>query len=154
MNKHKSGYTFSFNKLTKVAKPNKPRPPIKFSSFDEDNELCVCHCIDTYLERSESWRAGETQLLLSFIKPHKAISTKTVSRWITSILHKAGIDTKIFGGHSTRSASCSKAKACGVTVKEILNQAYWSNDTVFQKRYCKEVDVDSINHFQSSILKI
>jgi len=77
--KHSSCYTFHFEKLTKTAKPGNSRPVIKFEHFLDKN-LCVCHHIDLYLERSKSWRKEETQLLISFIKPHKAVTTASVSR--------------------------------------------------------------------------
>jgi len=38
------------------------------------NELCVCKCIDVYLEKTV-WRGVENQLLLSYIRPHKPVST-------------------------------------------------------------------------------
>ena len=59
-----------------------------------------------------------TQLLLSFIKLHVAFPTPITLRCIMTVLNLSGIDTKIFTGHSTRTALSSKAKATGVfTVK-------------------------------------
>lgn len=149
--KHHSGYIFSFGKLTKVANPKKPRPPIKFLHFVSNHNLCVCRCIDDYLIRSKLWRDSETQLLLSFRNPHKSVATKTISRWITDVLKLSGIDTSVFTGHSTRSASTSKAKSCGVPTKEILKNGYWSNESVFQKTYSKEI-VNDESLFQQCIL--
>jgi len=149
--KHKSGFTFSFAKLTKVANPKKPRPPIKFLRFESNKKLCACQCIEDYLARSSPWRHQENQLLLSFRNPHEAIKTKTVSRWLTDILKLSGIDTSVFTGHSTRSASTSKAKNCGVPTKEILKNGYWSNESIFQKTYSKEISFDN-PLFQQCIL--
>jgi len=64
LTKHHSGYTFTFGNTTKVAKQGRPRAPIKFIPFEENLELCVCKCIDVY------------QLLLSYIRPHKPVSTR------------------------------------------------------------------------------
>ena len=59
-----------------------------------------------------------TQLLLSFIKLHVAFPTPIILRCIMTALNLSGIDTKIFTGHSTRTAWSSKAKGTGVfTVK-------------------------------------
>jgi len=119
LTKHHSGYTFTFGNTTKVAKQGRPRAPIKFIPFEENLELCVCKCIDVYLEKTV-WRGVENQLLLSYIRPHKPVSTRTVSRWLTDVLKLSGIDTDTFTGHSTRSAASSKAKFCGVPIKEIF----------------------------------
>ena len=39
------------------------------------------------------------KLLLSFVKPHKPISTSTLSKWCVSTLQNAGIDITVFGSH-------------------------------------------------------
>lgn len=139
--KHHSGYTFTFAKLTKVTLKGKLRPPITFIPFEENSSLCVCKCIDTYLVRSKSWRDGKNQLLLSYVKPHKEISAKTVSKWITDILDMAGIDTKTFSGHSTRSAASSKEKSCGVRTKEILKEVFRQTNQLFRnitlEKFCQ-----------------
>jgi len=150
--KHDYAYIFHFDKLTKVARPGKPRPPIKFLPFEENIKICVCKCIDDYLSRTQSWRGEKTQLLLSYRNPHNPVSTKTISRWITDMLNQAGIDTNIYTGHSTRSASASKARSCGVPTKEILKNGHWSNESVFQNRYSKELTSASGSSFQHSIL--
>jgi len=80
----------------------------------------------------------ETQLLLSFVKPHKAVSTSTISRWLVEILGLSGIDTSTFTGHSTRAASTSKAKILGVPTKEILKRGHWSKESTFRGHWSKE----------------
>ena len=51
----------------------------------------------------------------------------TISRWIKNVLREAGIDTEVFKGHSTRSASTSKAGLGGTFLTEILERDSWSN---------------------------
>lgn len=94
--RHHSGYTFSFAKPTKVSRKGKLRPPITFTPFEGNSKLCVCKCMDTYPLRSKYWREYRNHLLLSYVRPHKEISKKTISRWITNILKLSGIDTSIF----------------------------------------------------------
>ena len=53
---------------------------MKYYPFKENRNLCVCHDIEVYLERTGIIRVEETQLLVSFIKPHKLVSTSKVSR--------------------------------------------------------------------------
>ena len=108
--KHTSVYAFHFAKITKTARQGRLRPPVELKSFPDKN-LCVCHCIDMYLERTKPWRKNERQLLLSFVEPHQCITTQTVPRWIVEILTLSGIDTSIFKTRSTRSASASKASS-------------------------------------------
>jgi len=111
--KHHSGYVFYFSNSTKVDKVGKKRPPLKFIPFQEDKNLCVCECIDSYLLRTGERRGTNTQLLLSYVRPFLPVKTSTISRWLTKVLSLAGIDVSVFSGHSTRSAAPSKAKSCG-----------------------------------------
>ena len=57
------------------------------------------------------------QLLLSFVQPHKSISTTTLSRWCITVMKESGISVNIFGSHSTRSTSTSKGKDIGVIIQ-------------------------------------
>ena len=148
--KHDLKYIFRFGKPTKVCKPGKLRPPLELSHFSQDKNLCVCHHIDLYIERTKPWRKGTGQLLLSYINPHRPVVTSTVSGWIIKTLSLAGVDTSTFKGHSTRSASTSKACAQGVPLKEILKRAFWSNKTTFEKKYKK--DIISEGSFETKIL--
>ena len=56
--------------------------------------------IDVYLERTKVWRKNEGQLFLSFISPHKFVTTQTDSRWILKVLSLSGTDTSVFKAHS------------------------------------------------------
>ena len=93
-----------------------------------------------YLERTGPLRGGESRLFVSFIKPHKAVTSSTIARWLRTMLELSGIDSSIFGAHSTRSTSTSAAARGGVTLEDILKAANWSSESVFQKFYHKEVD--------------
>ena len=62
------------------------------------------------LNYSNDLRKGETQLLLCHTKPYGAASKDTISRWIKTVIMKAGVDTSVFKPHSTRSAAMSAAK--------------------------------------------
>ena len=139
LTKHTSVYTFHFAKITKTARQGRLRPPVELKSFPDKN-LCVCHCIDVYLERTKPWRKNEGQLLLSFVEPHQCITTQTVSRWIVEILTLSGIDTSIFKAHSTRSASASKASSQGISTKDILKRGHWSKGSTFQKFYYRSIE--------------
>ena len=85
---------------------------------------------------SHAW----SQIFLSFIKPHKAVTSSTTARWSRTILKQAGINTEIFSAHCIRGASASAAARGRVTLEDILKAANWSSESVFQRFYHKEVD--------------
>ena len=66
---------------------------------------------------------------------------------------KAGIDTGIWKPHSTRGASTSKAHAQGVSVKEILDSANWTNVGTFQRFYRRPIEGKS-DVFSKTVLKL
>ena len=132
-------YTFHFAKITKTARQRRLRPPVELKRFPDKN-LCVCHCIDVYLERTQPWRKNEGQLLLSFVETHQCITTQTVFRWIVEILTLSGIDTSIFKAHSTRSASASKASSQGISTKDILKTGHCATGSTFQKFYHRSIE--------------
>ena len=70
---------------------------------------------------------------LVFLKPHSAVTVKTISRWIK----EAVIDTNTFQGHSLCSSSSSKAKLNRANITQILN-AGWLNKHTFAKFYHRE----------------
>ena len=48
-------HTFHFSKITKTARHGELRPSLELTNFSGKN-LCVCHRIDVYLERTKAWR--------------------------------------------------------------------------------------------------
>ena len=119
--------TASNNKLT-----------LKLKVFEEEPSLCVVKCLKCYLDRTKGLRSSGN-LLISYLKPYKAVSKQTISRWIKKVMYEAGIDTNVFKSHSTRAAACSKLKNDSVPVEEILKTAGWSNDNCFRKFYDKPI---------------
>ena len=149
LNKQHTVYAFTFCKVSKSWKKGKKAPVLEFKMFD-DPSICVCRTIDMYLKRSAGWRGEQdTQLLLATIEPHKPVVTSTVSGWLVKTLSLAGIDTTVFKGHSTRSASTTKALSQGVSIEEILKTAQWSSESTFRKFYYKEQKVKK--DFQSKV---
>lgn len=76
----------------------------------------------------------------------------TVSRWVKSLMLKAGIK-KQFGVHSTRAAATSAAKMKGVPITSIIKTAGWSNARTFERFYHKDMSTTQEGpSFQSAIL--
>ena len=113
--------------------------------------LCVVKHLEQYIYQTQDKRSTEKQLLISFQKPHKAVSVDTISRWIKTVLQQAGIDTKVFGAHSTRSASTSAAKANSVSLETIMKSAGWSQESTFTKYY--QMPIVSQHNFGQELLE-
>lgn len=134
------GITIIVDEILKTSSHNKPHQVLKFPTFIEDKELCIVTCLKDYLEITANIRNNEKQLFISINKPHRAISSQTISRWIKEVLSDSGINTQIFKGHSTRSASTSKAKDLGISLETIRKTAGWSEgSSSFAKFYNKPI---------------
>ncbi len=131
------GVVFVPQYLAKQSRQGKPIANFFFPSFPSDSCLCPVTTLKAYEERTTSLRMEESRLFLSFIKPHKAVISSTIARWIKSLLEAAGVDTSIFNAHSVRGASSSRAANMGITTNDILKAADWSSESVFQNFYYK-----------------
>ena len=134
---------FIINKLLKTSRPGKHVSDLTFTAYSPDNRLCPIVCLSEYVKRTSHLRKGSDQLLVSFQKPHKPVSTDTISRWLKTVLEKSGIDTSVFKGHSTRAASASAAAKCKVPLSTIMDNAGWSNATTFGRFYRKPIVTSS-----------
>ena len=152
MTKGTNNYMFTFGKLHKAWRKGKSPPSLKVCSFEEDTKLCVVATLEKYLKRTKFWRGKDkSELLLSFAKTHNPVVSSTISGWIKNVLREAGIDTKIFKGHSTRSASTSKAGLAGLSVKDILERGSWTNASTWQRFYNRQVE-SSAEKYHNKVL--
>jgi site-specific recombinase XerD len=136
------------NHLLKQSKPGHHAQVIQLKAFRSVPALCIVETLKEYLRRTEVLRSGQ-KLLVSTMKPHKAVSKSTISRWIRMVMLKAGVGHE-FAPHSVRSASTSKAKLKGVPLEVIVKTAGWSNAGVFRRFYDKPIE--SQLSFQDNIL--
>ena len=120
-----------FGDLLKHSRPGHHQHKIELPTFTDDIALCIVHHIYKYLIRTEPLRGECKQLFVSFIKPHKAVSKCTISRWIKIWMRKAGIDMTVFTPHSTRGASTSPMERPGIPLKTIMQSAGWTNEHTF-----------------------
>lgn len=144
---------FPIKALTKGKRQGNPNLSFNVTSYPEDGDLDVLTCVRVYLTRTKGWRTTKQQkqqLLLSFIDPHKNVQTCTIAGWLKATMAKAGIDTGVFKGHSTRSASTSKAFTQGLSVEEIVRQGNWAKANTFFKHYNK---TDLKGSFQKCVFK-
>ena len=136
------GLHIGFPTLLKQTRPGYHPKPIFIPCFAAELKLCPVNALQAYLCKTATLRGEESKLLLSYIKPHRAVTSKTVSRWLKTTLCNSGIDISIFQGHSVRVAGSSTAKQSGVPITNILQMAGWSGEQVFAKHYDKPIMVD------------
>ena len=147
-------WSFHINKLLKTSRPGKHFGKIEIKAFTEDKLICPVTALKEYVARTLPVRQQNSQLLLTYQKPHKPVSSETIGKWIKKILTRAGIDNTVFGAHSTRSASTSAAKVGNIAISTIMDAAGWSNTKTFSKFYDKPIERDQQENFGHSLLKI
>ena len=89
-------------------------------------------------------------LFLSYIKPHKPVTSQRLANWLKEILGKAGIDTSVFKAHSVRGASSTAASVKGVLIEDILRTTDWSTDSTFRRFYYCPVQT---NNYAQTLLQ-
>ena len=134
---------FYIDSLLKTSKQSAHIKPIQLTSYDKCTNICIVRCVKHYLDITNSHRTDD-HLLLSYIKPHKAVGPETISRWIKSTLFEAGIDVSVFAAHSTRSAATSAGTRVGVPLDSILQAGNWCSAKTFALFYNKPL----INHLK------
>ena len=117
-------WEFTLPTHVKTSRPGHPARKIFLPSFPENVKICVDRTLAAYVERTKMLRTS-SRLLVSFISPHKAISSQSVSRWLTRALRLAGVDT-------------SAAAAAGLSVDLILEAADWASAQTFERFYHRE----------------
>lgn len=135
-------YTFVIDKAVKQSKPGRAQPVIKFKSYPMNITLCVVDNLREYLQRTKELRGNEKQLLISYMKPYKAVSRETIRRWILTVLTRSGIDTTRYKAHSTRAAATSAAKRNAASIDTIMKAAGWKTSNTFAKFYNKPVETN------------
>jgi integrase len=145
----RSSCVFQLTGLVKTSRPNDPKRTLVVKAYAPDRRLCIMFALREYLLRTKVVRKKESQLFISYQQPCKAVTGQTMSRWILDTMDKAGINTKLFKPHSTRSAVVSKADAKHVPVKDILEKAGWASSRTFAKYYKKKIIIDT---FQKAVL--
>ena len=150
--KFKSEFVFKLDNVLKQSRPGFDCSVLRLKAYPPDRRLCVYTVIKEYLVRTKDIREkSENKLLLSYIHPYKAVTRDTISRWIKMVMTRSGIDTNIYGSHSVRSASTSKAKLKMVPIADIINKAGWSRQSTFANSMTKKFKKVTDLRKQSSI---
>lgn len=124
----------------KTSRPGFKQPVLILPFFEERPEVCPSKTLITYIEKTKILRKTITNLFISFRKPHRSVTSQSLSRWIKSVLKDSGINVSIFTAHSTRHAATSRAHQRGVSVDLIRSTAGWSGSSqIFGKFYNRAV---------------
>lgn len=141
LKKLRSEFIVQFDSLLKQSRPSFDCSRVHLKAFPPDRRLCIYTVLKEYLKRTKPVRTGtENKLLISYVKPYQAVSRDTVTRWIKTVMLRSGIDTDIYGAHSVRAATTSKAKFLAVPIADIMKKAGWSQASTFARFYDKEID--------------
>ena len=90
---------FVVDSVLKTTKPGKYLTNIRIQALVDNKNLCPVEHLKQYLDKTSTIRGLHTQLLLSYQKPHRPVSTDTIARWIKVVLTEAGINTTVFSDY-------------------------------------------------------
>lgn len=115
--------------------------PVFYPMLDEFPKICIVRCLKEYESIVAEFSAdGVDQLLISYVKPFRAVSTATIARWVKAVMKEAGVNLSCFSAHSVRGAMASKVFVSGGSLNDILKAADWSNAEVFRRYYFKPIE--------------
>lgn len=77
--------SFSIPISVKQTRPGTHVYDLCFRAYLHDPRLCLVKRIQEYITRTMPLSGDETQLLISFVRPHKAVSKDAIGRWIKSV---------------------------------------------------------------------
>ena len=138
-----AGISIVLEGLLKTTTPQNRNTQLNLMLYP-DQDLCVVKCLECYLARTEGCRQSD-KLLVSYVAPHKAVSSETISRWLKNTLSDAGIDTTKYSAHSTRAAAASKA-ATKLDISNIMASVGWKSSKTFEKFYHKPKETSTQSH--------
>lgn len=139
--------------LIKTSRLGASQPLLILPYFQEKPEICPVKTLCVYLDRTKLLRCSHQSLFVGLKKPHKSVTSQTISRWIRLTLGECGIDVTLFTAHSTRHAATSKAHSLGVNLNLIRKTAGWSGSSIiFAKFYNKFITETNDSSFAMSII--
>lgn len=139
------GVTFLRSGLAKQDRPAHFGSKIFVPAFKENKKLDPKRALAIYLSRTEQFRTtlsktDELCLFLSYIKPHKPVTSQTIANWITEAIKICYSKKLKVNAHSTRSLGPSWALFKGASMSSIMKAADWSRENTFTKFYLRNVE--------------
>ena len=97
-NKRESGTCLSFviTERLKTSKSGKSAE-VTFECLPDPPQICTKYTVMAYILRTAAYRCTDpnscvSRLFISYVRPHKPVTTDTLARWIKSVLRSSGID--------------------------------------------------------------
>ena len=109
--------------LIKQTKPTKHMARLCFQTYSKEPKLCVVSHLTEYLKRTKSYRDTD-KLFLTCIKPYRAASKETTSRWCKSIIKESGISIHSYTSHSSWSIVIHNNRECRLGSERTFGQFY------------------------------
>ncbi|XP_048479330.1 uncharacterized protein LOC105390343 isoform X2 [Plutella xylostella] len=135
----------------KTSGPGRKQPELVLPYFNENKSICPAAVIEHYIKCTKDIRPTDVNnLILRFKQPYRAAAPRHISKWIKEVLADSGVDTTVFGAHSTRHASTSAARSAGISLDVILRAAGWTNTSTFARYYDRPISDEGA--FAKSIL--
>ena len=100
MNVTSNAYTFNIVDKLKQTRPRYHQKPLVYDKYISEPTLCIYSHLTRYIELTAPLRGATQQLLISFNRPHQAVSADTISRWCKDFLKQAGVDISKYKGLS------------------------------------------------------
>ena len=141
---------FAIREVLKTSKPGSSFSLETNKYSVAETNICPFACLMEYLDATKPLRTSN-KLFVSYLKPHRPVSAQTISRWLTNVLNRSGVDTS-YGSHSVRHASTSKAASLNVHVDIILRMAGWSSERTFACFYRRKITPSSSKVFTQAVL--
>ena len=121
-------------------------------SFSQDKFLDPVRVLKSYLKRTKkfrNWTGTNKQsfhYFLSFVEPHKPVTSQTISKWLVSLIKLAYEDPKMkVKGYSTRAIGPSWTLFNGASVSSVPNAADWSRESTFIRFYLRDVSAKALD---------
>ena len=86
-------------------------------------------------------RGDQKSFFVSYVTPHKSVTSRTLSRWMKCVLTNAGVDTSLWDPHAVRAASSAHHSGVrNLDLGQICRLADWSlRSGVYKKFYVRYV---------------
>ena len=135
----RGGGAFKLTVPRKTGSLDKPTEAF-FARFYQDRKFCPVECFRGYLKLSRNVRPVIPSPLpdksfISFIRPHKPVTSTTLGRWLRNFMSAAVIDSHVFKAHSVRGASTTAAANAFAPLSTIMSMADWSSASTFRTFY-------------------
>ena len=87
-------WEFTIHIHVKNSRPYHPSRKIFLARYQANPAICVVRCLNHYRQCTEQIREGK-DLLISYVRPHNAVGSQTISIWLCAAIQKAGVELSI-----------------------------------------------------------